>query len=403
MDDLLFLSQRIPYPPDKGDKIRSFHILKRLTARHRVHLGCFVDNEDDLVHVAKLREYCANLLALPLTSQMKLRRSTLAIAKGTSFSEECFRDGRMMAWVTDTIAKQNISKAFVFCSAMAPYVMSRDIRKILDIVDVDSEKWAAYAKMSAWPMRAIYNREARKVLDLERRAALAFDRSIFVSQAEALAFLRLAPEASDRVLYVSNGVDTEYFDPSLNFKSPFSSGTKSAVFTGTMNYRPNVEAVVHFAHDIWPAVHSVHADAEFWIVGATPAPEVQELTSIAGVRVTGQVPDIRPYLANAQCAVAPLSIGRGVQNKVLEAMAMTRPVVASPEAFEGISAVPGEELLIAETAKMFSDQICSVFAGAYPHLGARARQRIESDYRWTANLDKLDAIFDGLNFPENSI
>lgn len=392
MEDLLFLSQRIPYPPDKGDKIRSFHILRHLAERYRVHLGCFFDDPKDERYIAPLRAVCAGVFAQPLPAGRKRIRALGAFARATSFSEACFRDARMTRWVAETLRANRITKAFVFSSAMAPYVCEKPMEKILDVVDVDSEKWRAYAAGSSWPKSWVYAREAAMLLSLERRSAALFDKSLFVSQAEADVFLARAPEAAGRVLAMGNGVDTDYFDPARKFQSPYGSEVEAVVFTGTMNYRPNIEAVTYFARAVLPGIRRRRPDAEFWIVGAGPTPAVNALAG-AGVKVTGQVEDVRPFLAHAACVVAPLKIARGVQNKVLEAMAMARPVVASPEAREGIDARPDDQLLIAGTSEAFGQAVCAVLAGNQPELGARARSYVLAHHGWRHNLELLDTLF----------
>jgi sugar transferase (PEP-CTERM/EpsH1 system associated) len=275
---------------------------------------------------------------------------------------------------------------------MAPYLVGTEMHKILDIVDVDSEKWRAYAAASNWPMRAIYTREATMLLSLERKLASAFDASVFVSEAEKRVFLSLAPEAVDHTLAMNNGVDTEYFDPALPFSSPFERDQKVIVFTGTMNYRPNIDAVTHFARDILPTIRARYGEAIFWIVGALPTRAVRGL-ACDHIRVTGQVGDMRPYLAHAHCVVAPLKIARGVQNKVLEAMAMARPVVATPEAREGTDTVPGENIIIAESAHSFAQAVISVLENHPRQLAERARSYVTSHHSWKKNLQLLDTLF----------
>jgi sugar transferase (PEP-CTERM/EpsH1 system associated) len=392
VEDLLFLSQRIPYPPDKGDKIRSFHILRHLAERYRVNLGCFFDDPNDAKYIAPLQDICGNVFAVHLPASSKRVRALGGFARGTSFSEACFRDARMTRWVAKTLRDHSVSKGFVFSSAMAPYLAETPISKIVDIVDVDSEKWRVYAAQSSWPMNWIYGREAAMLLSLERRSALAFDKSIFVSSAEADVFLSLAPETSGRVLAMNNGVDTDYFDPAREFSSPFESGIDALVFTGTMNYRPNIEAVASFARDVFPGIRRRRPNAEFWIVGAHPSPDVRALKR-DGVHVTGQVEDVRPFLAHAACVVAPLKIARGVQNKVLEAMAMARPVVVSPEAREGIEARARDELLIADTPDIFEQTVGAVLAGNYPGIGLGARAYVLAHHGWRHNLELLDTLF----------
>jgi glycosyltransferase involved in cell wall biosynthesis len=160
-----------------------------------------------------------------------------------------------------------------------------------------------------------------------------------------------------------------------------------------MGYRPNVEAVCWFAEAVLPRLRAAAGAApppEFHVVGANPAPAVQALARLPGVRVTGAVPDVRPWLVRAAVAVAPLSIARGIQNKVLEAMAMGRPVVASPQAFEGVRAVAGRDLLVADGAEDWTRRVAEVLAGAYPRLGAAGRAAVAAGHNWSATLVRLD-------------
>ena len=395
MSDLLFLVHRIPYPPDKGEKIRAHHVLRHLAKNFRVHLGCFADDPDDEQYAGRLKEFCASTYVAPLSRRKAFARGVAALAMGGSLSEGYFRDARMTRWVAETMARVRPENIFVFCSAMAPYAMpyASAHRVVLDMVDVDSEKFRAYGEKANWPLGLLYARESRALLGLERRAAIAADRSFFVSREEAGIFLASAPEAAGRVDYFQNGVDLDYFDPARGYKNPFALETAPIVFTGTMDYRPNIEAVEWFAEKAFPAIERDHPKAEFWIVGSNPASRVEKLAQQAGVRVTGRVPDVRPYLAHAACVVAPLHIARGLQNKVIEAMAMARPVVVTPAAFEGLSATAGRDVLLADTPSRFADAVSSVLAGKAHGLGGRARLVAEADYNWTRNLAVLDKIF----------
>jgi sugar transferase (PEP-CTERM/EpsH1 system associated) len=394
MGDLLFLAHRVPYPPDKGDKIRAYHVLRHLAQTFRIHLGCFADDPKDEQYRAQLADLCATVFVAPLSRKTALARGLGALALGGSLSEFYFHDARMTRFVADTMARVRPENIFLFCSAMAPYAMpyARTHRVHLDLVDVDSEKWRAYSEKAAWPLNRLYGRESRALLRLERRSALAFDRSFFVSKAEADTFLEQAPEASGRVGHFQNGVDLEYFNPARDFANPFDSQTLPIVFTGTMDYRPNIEAVEWFAEKVFPGIRRSNCKAAFWIVGANPAPRVAKLAHKPAIRVTGRVPDVRPYLSHAACVVAPLHIARGVQNKMLEAMAMARPVVATPAACEGLSAIAGKDVLLAETPSQFADAVCSVIVGGSRGLGNAARLRVETDYDWYRNLQVLDRV-----------
>lgn len=398
MKDLLFLAHRMPYPPDKGDKIRAFHVLRHLARSFRVHLGCFSDDPNDAQYVERLREHCASMFVAPLSRRVALARGLFALASGDALSEGYFRDGRMARWVAETMARVDPQNIFVFCSSMAPYATpyASTHRILVDMVDVDSEKWRAYGEKAAWPLHRLYARESRALLTLERRVAMLFERSLFVSQEEADVFLRAAPETAGRVGYFQNGVDLDYFNPARVFAKPFAAEATPIVFTGTMDYRPNVEGVEWFAHEIFPSVRRNHPNAEFWIVGSYPSARVTKLAQKSAIHVTGRVTDVRPYLAHANCVVAPLHIARGLQNKVLEAMAMARPVVATPAACEGLSAKAGRDLLLAESPDAFASAVSSIVAGGLPDLGRQARICVDADYNWSRNLKVLDELFQGV-------
>jgi sugar transferase (PEP-CTERM/EpsH1 system associated) len=395
MSDLLFLAHRLPYPPNKGEKIRAWHMFRHLAATHRVHLGCFYDDPEDAAHVATLAPLCASLCCLPLDPRWARLKSLRALASGAPISTAYFADARLAAWVAETVRRHRPRQAFVFCSAMAPYALRHPVAtRILDMVDVDSEKWRQYAATSRGPLRALYAREARTLLALERRAVAAFDATLLVSAAEADAFTARTPAAASRLRVVENGVDDDYFRPDGHHADPYPDGRRIVVFTGVMDYRPNIDAVQWFAREVMPRLIAVEPEAEFWIVGSRPAPAVLRLAGRPGIKVTGRVPDVRPYLAHADAVVAPLRIARGIQNKVLEGMAMARPVVATAAALEGLAVRDGGEVLGAETPEAYVTQLVRAFGAEGQAIGGHARARIEADYRWPAKLAALDHLFD---------
>jgi sugar transferase (PEP-CTERM/EpsH1 system associated) len=327
-------------------------------------------------------------------------RSLARVRPGMPLTLGYFADAGLGAWTAAKLAA-GIGRAFVYCSAMAPYLMgASQMRRVLDMVDVDSAKWGDYAAGAGWPARLLWRREARTLLEFERRAAAAFDRTLFVSQAEASEFRRLAPEVGERVGWFDNGVDLDRFSPAHDFASPYAAGgqhdlSRDIVFTGTMDYWPNVDAMTWFVADVLPMLRQRCPAVRLTIVGANPAPAVRRLAAAEGVSVTGRVADVRPYLQHAALAVAPLRIARGTQNKVLEAMAMGRPTVASAQAFVGLRAAPGRDLLVAEDASAFADRCAAVLDGRHPGLGAAARAAVVRDYAWEATLAGLEALLDG--------
>lgn len=387
MEDLLLLVHRIPYPPNKGDKIRSYHLLKHLAKDYRVHLATFVDDPADWQHVPHVEAMCASSHFAGLNPALARVRSLGALVKGRSLSLDYYRDATLQRWVDQTVAAHGIERILVFSSAMAQYAENHPgARRVVDFCDVDSDKWRQYAEKKAWPVSWLYRHEANQLLSYERRVAREYDASLFVSAPEAELFRSLAPESIGKIGFFNNGVDTEYFSPELGHANPYQPGERAIVFTGAMDYWPNVDAVQWFASAIFPALRARHGDLRFYIVGARPTAAVQALAQHEGVTVTGTVPDVRPYIAHAKVAVAPLRVARGIQNKVLEAMAMATPVVVSPQALEGIDAVPGTELVLAEDAADFVEAVSALLCVPEHGIGKAARARVERQYSWPSNL-----------------
>lgn len=394
MEDLLLLVHRMPYPPNKGDKIRSYHLLKHLAQRYRVHLATFIDDADDWQHVPTVQALCASSHFAPLNPKLARIRSLQALFTNRSLSLDYYRDAGLAAWVADTMAAQRIARIVVFSSAMAQYAEPyAHARRVVDFCDVDSDKWRQYAEQKSWPMNVLYRHEAKQLLAYERQVARDTDAALFVSQPEADLFKGLAPESVAKIGFFNNGVDTDYFSPARAYANPFTLEERAIVFTGAMDYWPNVDAVQWFANDIFPQLRARFADARFYIVGARPNAAVQALASLPGVIVTGTVPDVRPYLAYAAVSVAPLRIARGIQNKVLEAMAMGCSLVVSPQALEGIEANPGGDLLVADGDMQFVERITGLLTtdGHRDPLGAAARLTVQQRYSWPSNLARIDS------------
>jgi sugar transferase (PEP-CTERM/EpsH1 system associated) len=396
MEELLFLAHRIPYPPNKGDKIRSWHILKHLSRSCRVHLGAFVDDPGDWRYRDKIEQLCASTCLFPLHPASAKLRSLSGLLHGTALSLSYFRDRRMQRWVNTMLGRSEIQNVFVFSSPMAQYVLhttSRKLQRVVDFVDVDSDKWRQYAERKHWPFSWLYRREANTLLSFEQAVARGFDASLFVSAEEADLFRRLVPDAANSVGHLENGVDHDYFMPNADYEDPYDGCPEVVVFTGVMDYWANIDAVTWFAKEVFPQVRSVVQTAMFAVVGARPSREVLALASIPGVMVTGAVKDIRPYLAHARAAVAPLRIARGVQNKVLEAMAMARPVVATRVAVEGIDIAGEDGLGIADDKHVFAEKLIALLKSPEPDSAMSSREWVCQRYDWERNLDKLQNLF----------
>lgn len=399
MQELLFLSHRIPYPPNKGDKIRSYHLLKYLAGKYRVHLGTFVDDEQDWKYMPVLKDLCGETHFVALDSRIARLRSARGLVSGEALTLPYYYDVSMQDWVTRLLDNNPVHRVLVFSSGMAQYVATQrwaHLRRVIDFVDVDSDKWRQYAQSKPWPISAVYQREARRLEIYERHIAAEFDASVLVSQDEAKLFKKLAPESAGRIDYLNNGVDSEYFSPDRHYTNPYPPDVKVLVFTGAMNYWANVDAVTWFAREVFPHIYKRDQKACFYIVGGYPTPAVKRLENIAGVHVTGGVPDVRPYLAQAVVAVAPLRIARGVQNKVLEAMAMTKPVLATTAAVEGIgtgaSFTEDTGIVVADNVTECVDQALRLLQGE-PNPAGRAY--VLKYYTWAENLMRLDRLLEG--------
>lgn len=401
MDELLYLVHRIPYPPNKGDKIRSYHLLKHLAKRYRVHVGAFVDDANDWQYAEALKQLAGGeIKLLPLAPRTATLRSALGLLTGEPLTLPYYRKRAMQVWVDQLLATRPIQHAVVYSSSMAQYIMNRPkLRRVIDFVDIDSDKWRQYADKKGWPMCMVYRRESRKLFEYERRVTHTFDAACFVSNAEAGLFQQLAPDCASKVFGYSNGVDTEYFAPTNAGTSPYSAGARVIVFTGAMDYWANVDAVAWFAKEVFPAIRHANPEVQFYIVGARPSAEVQALAAQPNIVVTGSVADTRPYIAHAELVVAPLRIARGIQNKVLEAMAMAKPTIVSSEALEGINAEPNRELLLALDAAAFAEQGLRLLSQPAPEIGTAARTRVVADYGWDAHLAVFDSRLEGAPEP----
>lgn len=394
---LLYLVHRIPYPPNKGDKIRSFHIMRQLARRHRVFLGTFVDQPEDLAHVDRLGEWCEDVHAVRLSPGRARLASLRGLLAGEPLSTAYYRVGSLARWVSDTVARHAIRRAVAFSGPMAQYLdEGRFERRVIDFCDVDSEKWAQYAAERRWPLSWLYQREGRRLRDYEREAAAAAESDLFVTETEAALFRRTAPELAARVRVMPNGVDADYFSPRHIFPSPYPDDGPVVVFTGAMDYWPNVDAVTWFAREVLPSLQVRLPSLRFWIVGMNPSATVRGLAG-EGVKVTGAVPDVRPYLAHADIVVAPMRVARGIQNKVLEAMAMARPVVLTTASAAGLAAVPGEECELADNPHAWRRRILALLADRQhrTRMGRAARERVLKGYSWDVHLRLLDELLEG--------
>lgn len=394
MKSLLYLAHRLPYPPNKGDKITSFNMLKFLSRHFDVHLACFVDQPEDWQYLDKVREYCASSCILPLRTRQAKILSLRGLLTGEALSLPYYRNRHLQRWVSRTLNNRQIDAVLIFSGVMAQYVSGRlspGTRSVLDLEDVDSDKWRQYAEDHRWPMNWLYARESRRLLSFEKAMAAEFDSTVLVSADEAAFFKTLAPEVAPRVVHRVQGVDSNFFDPQGTYENPFQPGERPFVFIGAMDYWPNVDAAQWFARAVFPAVREAAPEARFYVVGMNPGDEVRRLAQLPGVVVTGSVPDVRPYLAHCVAAVLPLRVARGIQNKVLEAMAMQKPVIATDNAMQGIIACEGFHPTVANDEHSLQEAALAQLRQA-PQDQSAARQCILRHYNWDTNLKTIEQL-----------
>jgi sugar transferase (PEP-CTERM/EpsH1 system associated) len=394
MKEILFLAHRIPYPPDRGDRIRSWHLLRHLGRYAKVHLAAFTELDSDDGQVAHMRAAMGEGLG-----EVHLERRVhepgkwmlRALWRREALLNAAYYSASMESFVDRIVAERPIETIVAFSFQMAQYVPPGP-RFVMDFCDVDSAKYADYAGKDRGSRWLVYKHEAIRVRALEKKIARRADLSLFITEAETALFRSQAGTIDADIRALPNGIDTFYYDPAAPFP-PLDRPLPGPllVFTGQMSYRPNIEGVTAFAEQVLPRVRRVWPDAQFAIVGRDPAEEVKALAERPGVIVTGEVPDVRPWLAAASVVVAPLAIARGVQNKVLEAMAMARPVVASPDAYSGIEAKPGRDLIVAEEPEEQAEAILGLLADPEraATLGDAARRRMIEGYSWDAQLAPL--------------
>ena len=406
---LVFICQRLPIPPLKGERIQSFNILRHLTKRYRVFVGSFIDDRADAEEIERLRTSVEDLCVGYAFRPWAFVRAIPRWLAGDPISFAVFRSHRLAQWLDSVDAKHGPVTVLAHSSNVCAYAVDRfkrgaasGPRRVLYFSDVDSEKFAAYAERSGGVMRWLLGVEAARVRREEDRLAACADAIGFVSDDEANVFRAILPRHSGRVFTLPNGVDTELFDPARYPAAPFATDGPVFMFTGAMDYLPNIDAVVWFTAQAWPAIRSALPGARFMIVGANPAPRVRRLTDDPSIVVTGRVESTAAYLAHADVAVAPLLIARGIQNKVLEAMAMAMPVVVSSGALTGIAAVNGKHLVCANSPDDWAKACVELVRdpGRARELGAAARQRVQQAHSWPAQLARLDRVLEGATVHE---
>ena len=388
---ILYLCQRIPFPPDRGDRIPVYHQIKHLRKTHAVVVGSLAHTGTRKNAEMLEKELGVKVLAPDHSRLRQIRGMISAFLRGQPLSPGYFRNPELHGLIEKELAEGRFDAIIVFSSSMAQYVDNRgSVPGIMNFCDVDSLKWESLARKSFWPMRWVYLRESRALLACERKIAALFEASCVVSRNEAGLFRKYIPGIA--VDIIENGVDVDYFSA-----FPRKIDNINIVFVGVMDYPPNVEAVTFFANNIWGKIRGAHPHARFIIVGARPAKSVVNLARIPGIEVTGYVPDVRPYLAAATISIAPLGVARGIQNKILEAMAAGVPVLTTPDVAKGLP--DGAEQLVF-TAERDADAFAFTLLDLMTNEAIRekrARQAAEFARRncvWEMKLRALDALLD---------
>jgi sugar transferase (PEP-CTERM/EpsH1 system associated) len=385
---IFYICRRVPFPPDRGDKIAAFNAIRHLAARHEVHVFCLGDGVQDLANISGLQAYAKSVSAAPVDEFTIKLRALAALVTGQPLSVAALNESKLHDAIQKKFTELRPDLIIVYSCNMAQFAEHfPNVPRIMHFGDLDSLKWPQYAERSSIPLNWIYAIEARRLLGYERHIAQIFSHALVHTEIEKHDFERLIPGIP--VAVVGNGVDLDYFRSAGEAKKP-----ASMVFTGVMDYRPNIDAVVWFCDEILPIVQANIPVANFTICGSRPAPAVRRLAKRRGVRVTGWVADARPYLDRAEIFVAPLRMARGVQNKLLEALAMGLPCVASTAAWSGTAVADGQGILATDEPREFARHVIDLLGDSdgRAEMARRARAAAVANYRWEVQLACLDQV-----------
>jgi polysaccharide biosynthesis protein PslH len=385
---MFFICQRVPFPPDRGDKITTFNEIRHLSAKHEVHVFCLADGKPDLDNVHGLCRYAQSVTAVPVIGWTSKLRALKAMLVGEPLSVAAFDETKLHNAIREKFVELQPDLIMVYSCNVAQYAEHfPEVPRIMQFAELDSSRWGQFALRSRPPLRWVYAIEQQRFFAYERHIAHTFSHALVCTAAEQRDFERLIPSVP--VSLVGNGVDLDYFRSRGVAKQP-----GSIVFTGVMDYFPNIDAVVWFCDDVLPIVQEQIPEAGLTICGSRPTAAVRRLAKRRGVTVTCRVPDTRPYLDGAEVFVAPMRMARGIQNKLLEALSMGLPCVASEAAATATVVPDGEGILAADDAREFAGHVVRLLRdGEFRAAMARkARAAAEAHYRWDEQLACLDRV-----------
>jgi sugar transferase (PEP-CTERM/EpsH1 system associated) len=384
---VLYLCHRIPYPPNKGEKIRAFHELKAMAKSCEVDLFTLADHKEDLRYKSDLEAYCRTVTVAKLSKPLAGLRAISSVLRGDPLTLPYFYSTDLALQIRQALSRRSYDRIFIYSSSMAQYVdWQGQVPVVIDLVDVDSDKWLQYSMRTAFPKSVVFQREAHCLRRYEQKISEKASCVLVTTEREARVLRQITSKANVKV--VPNGVDANYFAPET-IQPQLAHPT--VIFTGSMDYLPNVEGVEFFAHRILPSIRKDLPNAQFLIVGSRPNQSVRRLAKLPGVQVTGSVPDVRPYLVRSHVFVAPLHIASGTQNKILEAMAIGLPVIATPRAIQGLPATMREPVQVAESTQAWIAKTLAVLRDQplAQLLGAAGRQKVVDECSWDKHLDTL--------------
>jgi len=387
---VLFLSQRVPYPPNRGDKITTWRLIERMQRSHEVRVVAFAHDDEDRQAARYLSGLGFPTTAIPIDLRRQKLRALPLLFGSRPLTLGVYGSSALQRAVDELAPACDVG--YAYSSSMGAFLAPHArLRRVMHFAELDSDKWRQYAERSRWPMSLVYAREQRTLLAFERRIAHSFDENVLCTPLEQRVFEREIPGA--RSLVMRNGVDLAFYRPQPERAEP-----GHLVFVGVMDYLPNIDGCTWFVREILPRLRARCPTAKLSIVGSRPTPEVLALGRELGVTVTGFVDDPREWLARASVSVAPLRIARGIQNKVLEALAMGLPVVGTTSATQGVEGEPGRDFLLANSVDEQVAAIARLIEDPQlaRKLGAQGRAFVESRYDWDVALRPLDELLERL-------